>query len=157
MKKLLALVLCVMLFISIVPTAAFATTPKSAGEIIAPAYEAMYKLYNTLRTFDAVSKVAGLYNGFVKAYPDAFKTPKGMEALKTLKDAYAAVKKDPNEGATQFGLAIGAVYGAVGDYIIDKTENEFKTKSDKVIADTKTTAASIMASADTALAAAMPK
>ena len=155
MKKLLALVLCVMLFISIVPTAAFATTPKSAGEIIAPAYEAMNKLYNTLRTFDAVSKVAGLYNGFVKAYPDAFKTPEGMNALNTLKKAYNAVKADPNEGATQFGLAIGAVYETVGDYIIDEAETKYTDKTKEVITASETTASNILTSASTALAAAM--
>ena len=106
MKKLLALVLCVMLFVSVIPTAAFATsTPKSAGEIIAPAYAAQKKLYNKIGQFGVMNTIAGLYNGFLKAYPKYITA----DDLTALKNAFEAVTTD-NWGTTDINNIIAVAY-----------------------------------------------
>ena len=109
MKKLLALVLCVMLFVSIIPTAAFASAPKSAGEIIYPAYVAQRKLYNKIGEFGVKYTIAGLYNGFLKAYPK-YITASDLTALA---NAFNAVTED-NWGTTNVNYIIAVAYNDVG-------------------------------------------
>ncbi len=134
MKKLLALVLCVMLFVSIIPTAAFATTPKSAGEIIGPAYAAQKALYNKIGQFGVLNTIAGLYNGFLKAYP------KYIEAkdLKALADAFTDVKENPDHwGTTNVNNIIAVAYNNaafafVNNAVVPAIEKEQKAVEAKI-------------------------
>ena len=107
MKKLLALVLCVMLFVSVIPTAAFANTSTGSAVSLYPAVQQAKKLYNTLSHFAAAKTIAGLYNGFAKAYKDLIKNSQGAkDAMDALLKAFNAVT-DPSTIDTTYVLTSG--------------------------------------------------
>ena len=94
MKKLLALVLCVMLFVSIIPTAAFAATSDHSAVSLYPAVQQYKAVYNTLSYLFADKGIVSLYNGLVAAFPKFIKSADG--ALASLKGLYkAAADVDP--------------------------------------------------------------
>ena len=140
MKKLLALVLCVMLFISVIPTFAFADEAAASGISLWPVVEQANQYYDSLRGYDGLSKVAGLANGFVKSYPDAAASEKGVAALNALKDVWNEIKRDPNLGASHIADAIGAVHGAIGEYIIGKSAAELEQARENAITGSKNAA-----------------
>lgn len=63
MKKLLALVLCVMLFVSIVPTSAFADDPPKIN--LKPAVDQMNSLYTAYTKLAVGTGLNSLYDGYV--------------------------------------------------------------------------------------------
>ncbi len=151
MKKLLALVLCVMLFVSVIPTSAFAATSTGSAVTLYNAVQQQNSLYNRLIQFDGLSKVVGLYNGFVKAYPDAFTTEKGIAAYGAVSEVYGAISENPIAGFAKFGNAVGAVFGAVGDYIVGKSAAELKQAGDKAVIGSENEALKIWESAQSSL------
>jgi hypothetical protein len=113
MKKLLALILCVMMFVSIVPTAAFAESSNKnydtrdqrvwAGEsqqkkivdALRTNIESMYgsyavdtAVYNSVKTIDGILK--DLVDGALKDYTTSVHTPNGLTSSSDLNDAIVA-------------------------------------------------------------------
>ena len=89
MKKLLALVLCVMLFVSVIPTAAFAATSTGSAVSLYNAVQQQKRLYNSFSYLWNDKTVVGLVNMFVTKYPDL---------IKNNADARAAVQKLIDDG-----------------------------------------------------------
>ena len=73
MKKLLALVLCVMLFVSVIPTVAFAAQTNGSAVSLYPAVQQQNRLYNSFSYLFNDKVVVGLVNMFVTKYPDLIK------------------------------------------------------------------------------------
>ncbi len=89
MKKLLALVLCVMLFVSVIPTAAFAATSTGSAVSLYPAVQQQKRLYNTFSYLWNDKAIVGLVNMFVTKYPDLIKNNSAANAaVKALADKY---------------------------------------------------------------------
>lgn len=63
MKKLLALVLCVMLFVSVIPTSAFAATSEGKAVDLYPAVQQMQNLDNAYARFAVMTGLVNGYNG----------------------------------------------------------------------------------------------
>ncbi len=136
MKKLLALVLCVMLFVSVIPTAAFAKITAPTGISLWNVAQQANHYYDSLRGYDGLSKVAGLANGFIKSYPIAAASPKGVAALEALEGVWDEIKENPNLGASNIAGAIGAVHAAIGEYILGTANAEVNKKAAEVFAAT---------------------
>ena len=89
MKKLLALVLCVMLFVSVIPTAAFATQSNGSAVSLYPAVQQQRRLYNSFSYLWNDKAIAGLVNMFVTKYPDLIKNNQAAnDAVKALAAKY---------------------------------------------------------------------
>ena len=65
MKKLLALVLCVMLFVSVVPASAFAATSEGKAVDLYHAVEQMKRLDNAYAQFATMTALVNGYNGIM--------------------------------------------------------------------------------------------
>ena len=106
MKKLLALVLCVMLFVSVIPTSAFAAVSGSAIDL-RPAYTARNNLFAALGILgeahmykNAITGIRGFENKDNKAELEAGPVTELITALQNL-------EKDPTKatGMSYYGLA----------------------------------------------------
>ncbi len=81
MKKLLALVLCVMLFVSVIPTSAFADLPEKID--LKPAVDQMNHLYAAYSEFAGKNAIVTIYNSF-KALGEQY--PEGSNARNMVED-----------------------------------------------------------------------
>ena len=134
MKKLLALVLCVMLFVSVIPTAAFATAESTASGIsLWPVVKQANHFYGAVQKYDGMRKTVGLYNGFAKAYPELIKSPLATGPLASLKELFETYRdaefdddttgkvqtlpsgKELNYTLAQIWWGLGTAY--VGEYV----------------------------------------
>ena len=134
MKKLLALVLCVMLFVSVIPTSAFAAVSGS-GIDLSPAYEARNNLFAALGILgeahfykNAITGIRSFENDKNKAALEAKDGP-----VAELIDALQNLEKDPTKttGKSYYGLAgevlptvVTAYYTAGNIVVADCTAKE---------------------------------
>ena len=139
MKKLLALVLCVMLFVSVIPTAAFANTSANSAVSLYNAVQQSNKLYNALSHFAAAKTISGLYNGFAKNYKDLITNSEGAKtAMAALFKLFGEVTTSPIDKdyvlTSSLNQTVATLYddirqAYVGEVIDDVTkENVAKAK-----------------------------
>ncbi len=134
MKKLLALVLCVMLFVSVIPTAAFAASSAGSGVDLSPAYAAMQKLNIAYAQLAAATAYKNAIEGLKKLDKDGNMT----EAINKLIEALKNVTSDVTTGLDYAGLAklVGPVliegYNIAGNAIVADSAAKIQKTIDSV-------------------------
>ena len=108
MKKLLALVLCVMLFVSVIPTSAFADLPEKID--LKNAVDQMNHLYHAYGAFAVKSDIANTYKGF-QSLAELF--PKDSKARAN------AMKAPKAEGATGVDDTFKGIWNRVPNVLFD--------------------------------------
>ena len=141
MKKLLALVLCVMLFVSVIPTAAFANTSANSAVSLYNAVQQMNSLYSAYGELAAKTFVVDTFKGFkelANAFPkDSYARLAAISAAVGISGAapdlwnnFENIIKDgyviSPEGLFElFGDEIAALYDFVGQGVVTDTKLEY--------------------------------
>ena len=138
MKKLLALVLCVMLFVSVIPMGAFAATAPSSGKVdLSPAYEEMYKVLppyyaalggaqvykNLVDGAAALSKILGLSSTVYKANQEDFDAV--IKAAKT-------AGLNPNALFAVLKPYISPIMNMLGNAVVDSATTKIQKEETRV-------------------------
>ena len=146
MKKLLALVLCIVMVFSLSATA-FAgdagTASTASGISLYPVVKQANHFYGSLTKYDIMNKVAGLFKGFSTSYSTLLKNSTDAKAaLNKLVEIFNAVNStgfdDENTGklkeiqypnGTSLGYALAQVWWGlgnafVGSYISDVSDKD---------------------------------
>ncbi len=166
MKKLLALVLCVMLFVSVVPSAALAESAGSAIDL-APAYQKLQALNVAYAKLGAATVYKNGVDGF-KALSDLF-NEKDNPIAKTLAAAAAQLLgliapyniNNISTGlsykglAEKFGLQISNLYNMVGQGVVFDAANKEAELEAKILADVAKEITKVEGSIDKAMSDAL--
>ena len=122
MKKLLALVLCVMLFVSVIPAAAFAGDSASSSGKMDKAYAEVEKLYAKYAEFGAKTIIVNIAKGFAKA------EMLSKDALEKLQEAFDKIDGKEALSYTEVFDLVGedlyTAYAAAGEAKVQKAINE---------------------------------
>ncbi len=168
MKKLLALVLCTMLFVSVIPTSAFADSPEKID--LKPAVDQMNHLYAAYSEFAGKNVVANIYNGFKalgEQYPEGSKARYEVEHYILQSKAYNSwwktLEKNANKGIAyspeglfnRYARNISIWYDWVGIGIVRDTNAKIAEKEAKMEADIGAEIDKLNASVAAAMASAL--
>ena len=163
MKKLLALVLCVMLFVSVIPTSAFADLPEKID--LKPAVDQMNHLYAAYSEFAGKNVVVNIYNGFKamgEQFPEGSKARNEVEIIlrsKAYKSWWDALGINAKKGIAyspeglfnRYARSIANWYNWVGKGVVRDTN----AKIDETCAKIDENIAAEVAKLDASIAAAM--
>ncbi len=167
MKKLLALVLCVMLFVSVIPTSAFADLPEKID--LYPAVRQMNHLNAAYSEFAGKNVVVNIYNGF-KALGEQF--PEGSKARyeaefilrsKAYKRWWDKLENDAEKGKAyspeglfnRYASSIANWYDWVGKGVVRDTNAKIDETCDKIDENIAAEIAKLDASVAAAMASAL--
>ena len=165
MKKLLALVLCVMLFVSVIPTSAFAEKID-----LKPAVDQMNHLNAAYGEFAGKTAVVNIYDGFKglgEQYPAGSQTRAVIDGIltsKNFKSWWTKLEKNAEKGIAyspegvfqMFGPNIVKWYDWVGICISRDTDAAIDAKEAKMKADIGTEIDKLNASIAAAMASMIP-